>query len=206
MLLVLWPDDRLPDAREHAGEGEEGGGVEQEEPGEAGRVSGGGDQPADRGAEAYAEVHADPLERVGGVPVAGRGQPSEQRGLAGPETGGARALEGEQREGVPRLPDQREEREGHGLQQQSEQKRVAPADAIDGRASHPARPQRGHSAERERQPGHGERDPSHVVEVDDDERQHDPVPERVDDPADLYEPDLARQVRIELAEVASTGI
>jgi hypothetical protein len=174
---------------------------DQEESREAARVGRGRDQAADRGAEADAEVHADALERVGGVPVVCRRQARQERGLAGPEAGGARALEPEEREGVPRLADEREQCERDSLQQQSEQQRVAAADPVDDRPRSPARSQRGSPAEREREPGLGERDPTHVVQVDDDEREHDPIAERVDHPAGLDEPDLPRKMWVEPAEV-----
>ena len=130
-----------------------------------------------------------------------RGETREQRGLARPEAGCADAFEADQREGLPGLPDQREHHERGRLEGQPEQERVAPADAVDGGACHQPRGQCGHAAEGKREARLGERDPAHVVEVDDDERQDDPVPERVDDAADLNQPDLARQMRVELAEV-----
>ena len=49
----------------------------------------------------------------------------------------------------------------------------------------------------------GERDPAHVVQVDDDEREDDPVAQRVDDSAGLDEPDLPGQHRVEAAEIRS---
>ena len=51
-------------------------------------------------------------------------------------------------------------------------------------------------------PGGAEPEAADVVQVDDEERQHDPVPERVEDAADLQQPDVAGQPRIEPAERA----
>ncbi len=47
------------------------------------------------------------------------------------------------------------------------------------------------------QAGEPERDPAHVVEVDEQERQHDAVPERVDERSELEHVDGPRQSRIE---------
>jgi hypothetical protein len=110
-------------------------------------------------------------------------------------------FETEQRERLPRLANQREHRECGRLQGQPQQERVAPTDAVDRRARQEPRAQRGHAAEGKREARLGERDPAHVVQVDDDEREGDPVSESVDDTAYLDQPDLSRQVRVELAEV-----
>ena len=69
-----------------------------------------------------------------------------------------------------------------------------------GPAREPAE-QRGGAADREREASLRERDPAHVVEVDDGEREDDPVPERVHDAAGLDEPDRAREMRVEPAQV-----
>jgi hypothetical protein len=198
-MLFLELEARFRDAGQHEHEDEEGRRVEQEQAREAGRVGGSRDQPAGEAAEADAEVHADPLEREGGVTV-GRGrQAREQRRLPRPEAGRANAFEPEQRERLPGLADEREERERRGLQEEPEQQRVAPADPVDRRAGREPGRERGHAREREREPGLGERDPAHVVQVDDDERDHDAVAERVHDAARLDEPDRARKVRVEPA-------
>jgi hypothetical protein len=191
------------DSREHEDEDEEGRGVEQEQAGEAARIRGRRDQAADEAAEADAEVHADPLEREGGVAVLVRRQPREEGRLAGPEARRPDALQPEQRECLPRLADQREHRERGGLQQEPEQQRVAPADVVDRPAGAEAGDERRDARERQRESGLGERDPAHVVQVDDDERDHDPVPECVHDAADLDEPDRSREVRVEPAEIRS---
>ena len=67
-------------------------------------------------------------------------------------------------------------------------------------ATRPASQRRG-AAEGEREARLRERDPAHVVQVDDGEREDDPVAERVHDAAGLDEPDRARQMRVEPAQV-----
>jgi hypothetical protein len=135
------------------------------------------------------------------VAVLGRGQACEQRRLAGPEARRADAFEREERVGVPGVPDQREEGEGDELQEQAEDERVAASYLVDERAGAQAGDERGGPADGEREAGLRERDPAHVVQVDDREGEHDPVPERVHDATHLYEPDHARQVRVEPAQV-----
>ena len=164
-------------------------------------VGGGRDQAADERAEPDPEVHADPLQRVGRVPLVRGREAREQRRLAGPEAGRAGAFEREERERLPRLPDQREERERGRLEQEAEEERVPPADPVDRRAGREPDEQRGGAGRREREARLRERDPADVVEVDDDEREDDPVPERVDHAARLHEPDRAREVRIEAPQV-----
>ena len=56
---------------------------------------------------------------------------------------------------------------------------------------------------REHEPRGPEREPAHVVEVDDDERERDPVPEGVDEPAGLHGPDGARKPRVDAAQIAA---
>jgi hypothetical protein len=201
VLGVLDLVARLGDVGEHEHEDEERRRVEQEEPREAGGIGGRRDQPADEAAEPDAEVHADALQGKRRVAVLVGRQPREQRRLSRPEARGADALEPEEREGVPRLADQREHRERGRLQHEPEQEGVTSADPIDRPAGAEARDERGHAGEGEREPRLGERDPAHVVQVDDDERDHDPVAERVHDAAGLDEPDRAGQVRIEPAHV-----
>ena len=120
--------------RQHPDEDEEGRRVEQEQRREAAGIARARDQAADDAAQAQPEVHADPLQRESGMGPLGRGQAREQRRLARPEAGGARSFEREQRERVPGLPDQREERERGRLQHQAEQQRVPAAETVDDRA------------------------------------------------------------------------
>ena len=189
----------LANRREDGDEDDEGRRVEQEEGREAAGIACGRDQPADDATQAKTQVHADSLQREGRVGPLGRGEAREQSRLTRPEAGGARSLERQQRERLPRLADQREERKGNRLEQQAEQQRVPPTEAVDDRAGSEAGRQGGDGAGREGEARCGERDPAHVVQVDDDEREHDPVPQGVDDSAALDEPDLPRQERVEAA-------
>jgi hypothetical protein len=72
---------------------------------------------------------------------------------------------------------------------------------VDQGAGEPPGCEGSHSADGEREAGLREGDPAHVVEVDDGEREHDPVPERVDDAARLHEPDRSRELRVEPSEI-----
>ena len=123
-------------------------------------------------------------------------------GLAGPEAARCPTpSSAEQRKRVPRLPDQREERErATACSINPSTSVLRPADAVD-ESSPPRQPVASAATppNASASPASRERDPTHVVQVDDDEREHDPVSERVDDAAYLDEPDLARQVRIEPA-------
>ena len=78
--------------------------------------------------------------------------------------------------------------------------RQARADPVDHRSREEARDELGGRGERDDQAGRSEPEAADVVQVDDEERQHDAVPEGVDEPADLQEPDLPRQARIETPE------
>ena len=165
-------------------------------------MAGARDEAADDPAQAETEVHADPLERERRVCPLRRRQPREQRRLAGPKTRRPRAFEREQDEGVPRLADEGEQGERDRLEQQSQEQGVPPAETVDECPGPETGCERGNSARGEREARGRERDSAHVVQVDDDERKDDPVPERVDNAAGLDEPDLARQHRVEAADVA----
>ena len=55
---------------------------------------------------------------------------------------------------------------------------------------------------REDQAGRAERDPLHVVQIDEHEREHDAVPERVREAAELQQLHIAGEARVEAAEPA----
>ena len=103
---------------------------------------------------------------------------------------------------MPGLADEREEGERRRLLQEPEQERVAAADPVDERPRSDPGGEGGNASDRQREACLRERDPADVVEVDDDEREGHPVPERVDDSAALHEPDRPRQVRVQPSEVA----
>ena len=102
---------------------------------------------------------------------------------------------------MPRLANERKQRERDCLNQEAEHERVPPADPVDQCARHQPGGQGGGAADRERETRVRERDPAHVVQVDDREWEDDAVAERVHDAACLDEPDGARKVRVEPAEV-----
>ena len=77
----------------------------------------------------------------------------------------------------------------------------ASAEAVDERAGDRAGDEADERVRRDDQPDDPEPDPAHVVQVDEEERQSDAVPERVDEPADLERRDRAGKGR----EVASGG-
>ena len=135
------------------------------------------DEAADDPAQAETEVHADPLERERRVRPLRRRQPREQRRLAGPKTRRPRAFEREQDEGVPRLADEGEQGERDRLEQQSQEQGVPPAETVDECPGPETGRQRGNSARGKREARGRERDSAHVVQVDDDEREDDPIPE-----------------------------
>ena len=110
---------------------------------------------------------------------------------------------GEQDERLPRLADEREEPEADRLEHEAAAERQPRADAVDDDARADPTDEQRRRGDADDQPGSPEREPAHVVEVDDEEREHDPVPEGVDHPADLEQPHLARQLRIELPEHAT---
>ena len=103
-----------------------------------------------------------------------------------------------------RFADQREERRSRPPSRRAP--RRARASGRAGRRAMPAtKPETSAAAEFDRrdQAGEAERDPADVVQVDDQERQHDPVPERVQQPADLEDPDVAAETGIERAQVGA---
>ena len=62
--------------------------------------------------------------------------------------------------------------------------------------------QRGHRVRRGDQARQRQREAAHVVQVDDQERDDDPVAEEVREPSQLEQPDRARQLRVQAAEIA----
>ena len=71
------------------------------------------------------------------------------------------------------------------------------AEAVDHRPHRDARGQLRSSRDRDRDPGGGDPEPADVGQVDREEREHDAVPERVRDAADLEQPDVAGELRVE---------
>ena len=98
------------------------------------------------------------------------------------------------------MTDEWQEAVAHRLHDEARRERGAGPDAVDDRTRRDAGDELRRRRDRDSEPGGSQPEAADVVEVDDEERQHDAVPERVDDAADLEEPDVARQLRIEAAE------
>ena len=84
-------------------------------------------KPGDDAAEPDAEVHRQPLLRVGGVAATRGREARDQRRLARPEAGRARALDDHQGERLPRRAHERHQPEADALQDEpgAERRRVA---------------------------------------------------------------------------------
>ena len=195
-------DARIVDEREHDDVGEERECVEHEQDRERRRFADDRDPACREAAEADPEVHRDPLLGEGCVATGRRRQARDERRLAGPKAGAPGTLDRNEHEGLPRLPNERQESVADRLEDQPGGERRLRADAVDERpGDHPAQEQR------ERRDGHDEpcrpeREAADVVQVDDEERQREPVSERVREPADLEQPHRERQARVQAAEVA----
>ena len=187
----------VADEREHADVGEEREPVEDEQDGERRRRVGVRDQAAGQPAEADAEVHRDALLRERGVKSRGRRQPGDQRRLARPERRAADAFEREQRVRMPRLAHEREQPEPEGLDDEAAAEHAFRSEAVDHGAHRDAGDQLRCRRDRDRDPGGRDPEPADVGQVDREEREHDAVPERVRDAADLEQPDVAGELRIE---------
>ena len=98
-----------------------------------------------------------------------------------------------------------EEADRDGHHEQRADQHALRADLVRERAGDEARAERGGRVHRRGEPREAERDPAHVVQVDDQERQHDPVTEGVRQPADLQDPDRPRELGIQAAEVLAHG-
>ncbi len=96
---------------------------------------------------------------------------------------------------------EREEREADGLHHEARAEDRAGAEPVDERAGDQPGCQLRRSRDRDDETGDAEPEAAHAVEVDDEERQHEAVAERVREPAELQQPDLAREARVESAEV-----
>ena len=131
-----------------------------------------------------------------------RCEPGEQRRLGRPESAVADPRHRAREEALPRALD-----EGVGGEPDREEpergvEHPLASDAVDQRA----RDRAGHEADtgvrREDEPGDAEADPALVVQVDEQEREHEPVPERVHQPAHLKQLHRPRQPRVQAREEA----
>ena len=158
------------------------------------------DQAADDPAEPDAEVHRQALLREGGVPARGGREARDAASTGSARSRPSRRPRRHQDEGLPRLPHERQQAEADRLQDEAAAERQPRADAVDQRARRRSRRRAAPPTRRRRQAGRAEPEAAHVVQVDDEEREDDPVPERVDHAADLEQPDVAREPRIEPSE------
>ncbi len=106
---------------------------------------------------------------------------------------------------MPRLADQGEEREGDSGHDERAAEHDAGAESIRQCAANEARRERRERAGCDYEASDAERQASHVVQVDDQERPDHAVPEHVHEPAGLKDPDLARKLRIQATKVRPHG-
>jgi hypothetical protein len=186
--------------------GEEGCGVEQEERREAaGRVRV-RDEPAGERTEADPEVHHDALHRERRRPLLGRGEPGEERRLRRPEAADPDPAHGGDEEALPGHLDERVRGVAHGQDRERHREHRLPSVAVDQRPEDGPCDDRDDRVRSEDQPGHRETDPAHVVQVDEEERDDDAVPERVQEAADLQRRHRTREGReVRLDEPAHRG-
>ena len=148
-------------------------------------------------AEPDAEVHRHPLLCERCMAPRRRRQAGDQRRLARPEACAAGSLDRDQHECVPWPVHERKQADPERLHDQPAGEHAAGAEPVDQRAGEDARRELGRCRHRDDEPRQPEPESAHVVEVDDEERQDDAVPEGVHHAAELEQPDVARQLRIE---------
>ena len=141
--------------------------------------------------------------REGGVAALGRGQPGDQRRLARPEAAVPEAAQRVRRERLPRLV-RRTGRAPIADRQEAERDRRAsrrPPTPVDSAAptSGPATSADAPFVAEDQARRAPSDEPADVVQVDEQEREHEPVPERVREPAGLEDLDRARQPRVQAA-------
>ena len=192
-------------ARDDGDVGEKGRAVEEEERRERRRVRNGGDETRDETAERDAEVHHQPLQRIGGRALPVWRQRREHRRLRRPERPAAEPPDRVERERLPRDTDEGHQPERDRHHRERRDQHAPRAEPVGERPRDEAAHETGERLGRRDQPRGPERDPAHVVQVDDQEREHDAVAERVEQRAGLEHIDVVRQPRIEAAEVAPHG-
>jgi hypothetical protein len=162
-----------------------------------------GDQPRGDAAERDTAVHREALQRVRGRTPRPRRQAREQRRLRGPERAAPEAPERIYREGLPRRVNRRHERERDRHDGERGEQHPLRADAIGERSCDEAAQERRRRLLGGRESGKPERDPADVVEIDEEKRQHDAVPERVDERAELEHVDIRWQSWVEASQVVA---
>ena len=110
-----------------------------------------------------------------------------------------------QRKRLPRLADQRKECERDRGQHERTAQHDPGTEPIRQRAPDEPGRERRQRTGGDDEAGDAERDPPDVVQVDDQERPDDAVPEHVHEPARLQDPDVPRKLRIQAAKVGPHG-
>jgi hypothetical protein len=188
---------------QHSHEHEERHRIEEEEEGEGAGMGRARNGAGDKRPEREANVHRHPLLRKGCVTTMWRCQRAEQCGLTGPEGPGGDPDEEVQHERVPGLANQREQREGDGGDHEGAAEHDTGPEPVRERAADEARGKCSEGTGRHDKAGNAEREPANVVQVDDQKRPDDAVPEHVREPARLKDPDVPRKLRIQAAKVGA---
>jgi hypothetical protein len=161
------------------------------------------DDAGDDAAERHAYVHPESLQGIRRRATHRGSQTCEERRLRRPERAAADAPQRVDRECVPRRPDQRHERERERHHRERSEQHALRADPVGERPAEEAARERRHRLDRSSEAGETERDPTHVVEIDEQEREDDAVPERVDERPELEHVDGPRQPWVEAAEIGA---
>ena len=190
---------------QHDDEDEERHGVQQEQEGEGARVGSARDCARDERAECEADVHRHALLGECSVTASGWCQRAQQGGLARPERTRCDADEKVQRKRLPRLADQRKEPESDRGQHERTAQHDPGTEPIRQRAPDEPGRERRQGTGGDNEAGDAERDPPDVVQVDDQERADDAVPEHVHEPTRLQDPDVPRKLRIQAPKIGPHG-
>ena len=188
---------------QHSHEHDERHRIEQEEKRERARVGCARNGASDERTEREADVHRHPLLREGRVTTMWWRQRAEQRRLTGPEGAGGDSDEEVQHERVPGLANQREQCEGDGGDHEGAAEHDTRPEPVRERAADEARGKCSQGTGRHDKAGNAEREPANVVQVDDQKRPDDAVPEHVHKPAGLKDPNVPRKLRIETTKVGA---
>ena len=156
--------------------------------------------------EAEAEVVRHAGERVGGRALLAGGQRGEQARVARREPGVPRARHQGEPESLPRVVHEREAPVTRSEERERAHQRCAGADPVDHAPGERAADDPDPEQAGDDQTGDPQAEVAHAVQVDDEERDHDPVAERVRDTAGLDQPDGSGQLGIQAADVRDDGI
>ena len=104
---------------------------------------------------------------------------------------------------MPGLANQREERKGDGGDHEGAAEHDTRPEPVRERAADKARGKCSEGTGRHDKAGNAEREPANVVQVDDQKRPDDAVPEHVHKPAGLKDPNVPRKLRIETTKVGA---